>query len=80
MEQKKDPLQIVLNGENKITRRFDLPKSSKNIDILSIIFNLSTWIFLILIIISEKEKYYLLLVFGTLSYFFHFIIDFIQQQ
>ena len=67
MEQQLEPLKMPIFGENKISYRFNLPRCAICFNIISFILNVSTWIFLILIIItqiriqekddlSEKEK------------------------
>ena len=56
MEQQQEPLQIPIINLNKISDESTLPIFSKCREIVSIILNLATWVFLILIIITAKRK------------------------
>ena len=81
MEQKPEPLQIPIIGENKISYRLNkITCIFRCCDVFSIIMNFSVWIFLILIIITVKRKQesFLFLFFGAFSYLIYFILEMIS--
>ena len=81
MEQKPEPLQIPIIGENKISYRLNKTRCiARCCDVFSIIMNFSVWIFLILIIITVKREQgsFLFLFFGAFSYLIYFILEMIS--